>query len=444
MEVLPRSMSYLSTKKISLQVKDRPKGLSRNVGGWMSFLVILLVFSSCVEIAQPYDKIPPGLWRAELELSDEDVLPFNFEVSYDDNDELLVEIINAEERIPVSDISFGMTKDLQDTIVMSFPLMDSYITATYKENILDGTWHVNNREDYDIPFEAYFGQGHRFTTDREVPKQDLTGTWEATFELETEDEYPAIGEFEQKGNFLYGTFRTETGDYRYLQGSVQGDKFFLSAFDGGHAFLFKGEISSQDLLVGSFVSGSHYKTNWVARPNPEATLTSEYALSQITTPDKKISFSLPNQDGDIVSLDDPAYQGKAKLITIMGTWCPNCLDEAHFLIDYAENNDMGNIEIIGLAFEKYRDRAKATERIKEYKDRLGIPYDLLLAGYYDKVEATKSLGWIDEIISYPTLLFVNKENQVIEVHTGFNGPATSKYASFVDQFDELMAQLSSN
>ncbi len=422
-------------------MKGRANFRLNSLGSLTFLVVIILLYSSCVEIARPYDKIPPGVWRAELKLSDEDVLPFNFEVAYDNEGELIIEVINAEERIPVRDITFGKTKDLQDTIVMGFPLMDSYITATYRENILDGIWHVNNRANYEIPFEAHFGQDHRFSTDREVPKQDLTGTWEATFELETEDEYPAIGEFEQKGNFLTGTFRTETGDYRYLQGIVLGDKFFMSAFDGGHAFLFKGEISAENLLVGSFSSGSHYRTNWVARLNPDAMLTSEYELSQITTSDKKISFSLPNQDGEIVSLGDQKYAGKAKLITIMGTWCPNCLDEAQFLIDYMKQHDMSDVEIIALAFEKYRDSEQATQRIKEYKERLGIPYDILLAGYYDKAEATENLGWIDKVISYPTLLFVNKDNEVLKVHTGFNGPATSQYPSFVDQFDKMIEKI---
>jgi len=398
-----------------------------------------LIFTSCVEIARPYDKIPPGIWRAELTLSDKDVLPFNFEVSYQgEENDLQIHILNAEERIEVNDITFGRTAELQDTIVISFPLMDSYITATYKENILDGTWHVNNREDYDIPFVAHYGQSHRFTTDREAPVQNLTGTWEATFELETPDEYPAIGEFVQKGNFLTGTFLTETGDYRYLQGSVQGDRFYMSAFDGSHAFLFKGTISGEDLLSGSFVSGSHYKTNWIARPNADAELTDVFALSQITTPDKKISFSLPNQDGVITSLNNDNLNGKAKLITIMGTWCPNCLDESKFLIDFMDNYKGDDLEIIALAFEKYKDDKKSLERIKSYKNRLSIPYDILLAGYYDKEEATKSLGWIDKIISYPTLLFVNKNNEVIKVHTGFNGPATSKYEEFKSEFAETI------
>ena len=433
-------MSCSKTRKISSRVNPHNKirGLYRFYGLALSFLILWC--SSCVEIAQPYDKIPPGIWRAELTLTKDHVLPFNFEARYEE-DKLKIDVLNGEERIPVEDIFFGKTKDLRDTLVMSFPLMDSYISATYRENILDGTWYVNNRENYEIPFTANFGQSHRFTTDREVPKLDLTGLWEATFELETEDEYPAIGEFQQKGNMLTGTFRTETGDYRYLQGSVQGDNFYLSAFDGSHAFLFKGKISADDLIVGTFVSGSHYETNWLARPNPASTLTDVYALSQITTPDKSISFSLPNQDGELVTLDDPDYRDKAKLITIMGTWCPNCLDEAKFLIDFLDNHEGDDLEIIALAFEKYRDNDRALERIKTYKERLDIPYDILHAGYYDKAEATESLGWIDKIRSYPTLLFVDRDNKVLKVHTGFNGPATSKYEEFVAEFDRSIAAL---
>ncbi len=404
-------------------------------------VVCISFFTSCVEVAKPYDKIPPGIWRAELKLNKGAVLPFNMESSYDGDGNLQIHIINAEERIKIEEISFGKTKLLKDTIVIGFPLLDTYITAEYKENVMEGVWHVNNRDNYDIPFVAYYGQSHRFTTEATPPKADLTGKWAATFELETQDEYPAIGEFVQQRNKLTGTFLTETGDYRYLEGAVQGDQFSLSCFDGSHAFLFQGTISEQEILSGSFLSGIHYETNWIAKRDENATLTDVYGLSQITTPDKKISFELPNTDGTLVSLDDERYEGKAKLITIMGTWCPNCLDEAKFIIDYLENNPNDELEVIGLAFEKYRDKSTAISKIKNYKNRLSIPYELLLAGYFDKAEATEQLGFIDEILSYPTLLFVNKNNEVIKVHTGFNGPATSEYASFKSSFDKLIREI---
>lgn len=421
---------------MSVNVRDR----SWLLVGFIA-LIGLGLLSSCVEVAKPYDQIPPGIWRAELALTKDAKLPFNLESSYDDDGKLNIHILNAEERIKVEEISFGTTKMLKDTIVIGFPLLDTYITAEYRENVIEGVWHVNNREDYEIPFVAYHGQSHRFTTDITDPAADLTGKWAATFELETEDEYPAIGEFVQKGNNLSGTFLTETGDYRYLEGTVQGDKFSLSCFDGSHAFLFEGTISEQEVLAGSFLSGNHYETNWIAKRDEDAALTDVYGLSQITTPDKKIHFSLPNSEGQTISLTDSQYEGKAKLITIMGTWCPNCLDESKFIIDYLEKKPKEDLAVIALAFEKYRDKTTAISKIKNYKDRLSIPYEILMAGYYDKAEATKELGFIDEILSYPTLLFVNKENEVIKVHTGFNGPATSEYAAFQSSFDKLVNEI---
>ncbi len=401
------------------------------------FIVALacLTVSGCVEISKPFDQIPPGIWRAELQLAEEVILPFNFESSYMADGQLKIEIINAEERIPVGAITFGRTRDLRDTIVMTFPLMDSYISADYKENVMQGFWHVNYRGDYDIPFVAFHGQRHRFSNANEVPAGDMTGRWEATFELETDDPYPAIGEFQQNGNDLTGTFMTETGDYRFLEGTVQGDQFMLSCFDGGHAFLFTATISPGEVLSGKFYSGKHYETNWVAGRNEEAKLTDPYQLSQIITTDKRIDFSLLNSDGNLVNLNDEQYAGKAKLIIIMGTWCPNCLDESKFLIQYLADHPDLDLEIIALAFEKYRDEQKALDIIKNYQSRLKIPYEILYAGYYNKSEATSKLGFIDKIISYPTLLFVDKTNTVRRVHTGFAGPATSEWEKFQSEFD---------
>jgi len=103
-------------------------------------LISLLLVTSCIEIAEPFSQIPPGVWRAELELDEGVMLPFNFEVKYDDSDDISIELINGEERIGVSDVAFGKNKKLLDTIRISFPLMDSYIRGIYKENVIEGYW----------------------------------------------------------------------------------------------------------------------------------------------------------------------------------------------------------------------------------------------------------------------------------------------------------------
>ena len=388
-------------------------------------------------VTDPFTQLPPGIWRAELQIDDDVILPFNFEITYT-GDDMQMYIINGTERLLVDALSFGRTKDLRDTLVASFLLMDTYISAEYKENILQGTWYVNNRENYFIPFVAYHGQAHRITTDTESPKADLSGRWEATFELESPDEYPAIAEFDQNENRLEGTFLTETGDYRYLDGTVQGEEMYLSCFDGSHAFLFKGRIEDNGSLNGLFYSGNHYKTNWVARRNSEARLQDAYALTRSTVGDQPITFSFLNTEGQEISLEDPKYQDKPKIITIMGTWCPNCLDESKFLIGHLERLAELNVEIIALAFERYRDKTKALSAIKNYKERLELPYEVLLAGYYDKIEASVQLPFLDRVLSYPTMLFLDKDNRIKKIHTGFSGPATSEYGSFVRTFESSL------
>lgn len=405
------------------------------------FILYIVIFDSCIEVAQPFSQIPPGVWRAELELDEGVHLPFNFEVMYDDSDQMSMELMNGEERIKVGEVSFGKNQKLLDTIRMNFPLMDSYIRGVYKENVIEGYWNVNYKDNYRIPFVAHFGQKHRFTQTTKIPALDVTGKWKTTFAVETPDQYPAIGEFVADKNKVAGTFLTETGDYRFLDGEVQGDQFMLSCFDGSHAFLFTADITESNSMIGKFYSGSHYQTNWIAHQDEAATLTNPYELSKAIDSSKPINFSLPSTDGDIVSLDDDQYKGKPKLIKITGTWCPNCLDESKFLIDYKKQNPELDLPIIAIAFEKYRDENKALDVLSKYKKRLNIPYDIVYGGYYDKSEATAKLGFLDKVISYPTLIFVNKDNQITKVHTGFSGPATSQYEDFVRDFDQDIRNL---
>jgi len=48
---------------------------------------------------------------------------------------------------------------------------------------------------------------------------------------------------------------------------------------------------------------------------------------------------------------------------------------------------------------------------------------------------------LNKIFSYPTLLFVDRNNKVKRVYTGFNGKATSKFAEFERSFKASVAEL---
>ncbi len=431
----------------------------------MRFLPLLLLLTGCFVIENQYEGIAPGPWRAELALvpkskaaikenprkRDDNLerqmseiidgsLPFVFEAKKTADGKDYIEIINGEERITVNEVSFGRDRSTgRDTLWIDFPLYDSYIQANIDEKLINGFWVVKTKDNYKIPFSAKFGQNHRFTRIDKTPGSDLSGKWEVTFGLEEDQPYPAIGEFVQKGNKLTGTFITETGDYRFLEGTVQENKFFLSTFDGAHAFLFSGKILPDNSLIGSFRSGSHYRTTWKAVKNLEATLTSPDSLTYLLPGYDAVEFSFPNTEGEMVSINDPIYNGKAKIVQIFGTWCPNCRDETEFLKDYLNKNPNEDLEVIALAFEKYKDPKKSIATISKYKNHFELPYEMLSAGYYNKKEAQKSLPMLNAIISYPTMIFLDKNNKVQKIHTGFSGPATSQFKAFKKDFDETIA-----
>ena len=432
--------------------------------------LLCLFLSGCIVVPDQYSGLPPGPWRAVLKLDSRPVmpnpdgkplpdkvnlqfeevtageLPFTFEVIYDSEDEYHIEIINGSERIKLDQISLGRTPSrARDTVRIDFPVFDTYVIAFYEENVIEGQWISPNRgSDYTIPFVARHGRDHRFTTLRKEPMMDISGKWEVQFEVETENPYKAVGEFVQEGNYLTGTFLTETGDYRYLEGTVQADKVYLSTFDGSHAFLFEAKILPDSTMIGSFQSGTHYRTTWEAKRNPDATLISADSLTYIKEGYEGLSFSFPNTEGQMISLSDEQYEGKVKILQVMGTWCPNCRDEVDFLLDFVENNKSEEIALIGLAFERYKEEEKALGAIRNYKKLMAIPHEMLWAGSSDKKEAATALPMLNHILAFPTLIVLDKNNEVKWIHTGFAGPATSKYIDFKNKFDSVISELIAN
>ena len=430
---------------------------------YSSFIVLCACsLPSCITIENPYPSLAPGRWqgvlkldpvpvtadvvesegRARFEEVTEGQLPFLFDVVYDTDTSFYIEIINGTERIRVDQIQTGVNRaTAKDSIRIDFPLYESYIIALFEEDVIEGQWVVTTRDNYRVPFVAWYGRDYRFTNLRKAPVADLSGRWEATFDLESKSPFKGIGEFEQDGNHLTGTFLTETGDYRFLEGTVQADKLYLSAFDGAHAFLFEGKVLEDGSLIGTFRSGTHYQTTWEARRNPDFELADPDSLTFLTDPAQPLSFQFPNQDGELVAFDGPKLAGKVRIVQIMGTWCPNCRDETDFLREYLAENPNPDLAVVGLAFEKHRDREQSLAIIHRYHERLELPYDLLWAGYYQKEEAAKALPMLNQILSYPTMIFVDRSGRVRRIHTGFSGPATSKYEAFKADFEEYVQQL---
>lgn len=400
----------------------------------LTFLISFLVFTSC-NTQKEEVSLSEGIWLAELKVMDNQILPFNFKIEKTDG-VYTMEIYNAEEVIHVDEIRIQ-----NDSIRIQTPVYEGYITGKFTKNTIEGEF-IKESLDRVVPFKAVFGEEERFRNSK-PSTINVSGTWEVEFSKDTEDSYMSKGVFTQNGDKVKGTFRTPTGDYRYLDGVMDEDSLKVSAFDGAHAFVFTAKVTDSS-VNGNFYSGNHFKEPFEGLRNEGFELPNADSLTFLKKGYDKFAFSFPTPAGNMVSLEDERFQNKVVLVQIMGTWCPNCLDETKFYVEYLKNNPNTDFEIVALAFEYAKTKEGAFTAISRLKERIGVEYPILLAqvGTSDKVITQQKLPMLNHVISYPTSIFIDKKGEVRKIHTGFNGPATGdKYIAFKKEYDVFVKGL---
>ena len=396
-----------------------------------SILLISLTILSCQNSKQT--KLETGPYRGLINVADNKVLAFNFKVT----DTTHLEVYNANEIIYVDEISYQ-----QDSVLIKLPVFEGYLKAVITEKGLNGYFRIDglNRS---VPFNAIYGISKRYDTSEES-NVNITGSWEITFnEAKATGANKGLAILEQDQNKVTGTIRTTTGDHRYLEGVLDGNTLKLSAFDGAHAFYYEAKVEG-DQIEGIFYSGNHYTATINGKMNPDFKLASGDTLTYLKPGYDKLSFTFPDANRKSVSIDDDRFNDKVTVVQLMGSWCPNCLDETRFFKSYIELHKNLPLEFVGLAFEYSKSEAQAFERIKRLKDRLEIDYPILLAQYgsTSKTSAQEKLPMLNAVLSYPTSIIVDKNGKVRYIHSGFDGPATGKpYEIYTRKFDSIITYL---
>ncbi len=349
----------------------------------------------------------------------------------------IVEIRNATERIPLDVIRIT-----GDSLRLMFPTFDTGINAAIKGDSLVGEYVVYSANNYRLPFRAAAGQNHRFVH-RQLVTQDFSGTYDVLF-FNDKNTVQAMAVFEQNGNSASGTFLTPTGDYRFLEGNVDGDTLWLSGIDGDHLFIFNA-VRSGDTLRGRHWLGRSRNRAWQAVRNLEAKPPSSEKLTYLKEGFDRLDFTFPDPDSTMISVSDERFKGKVVVVQILGTWCPNCLDETRFLVDWYKENAQRGVEIVGLAYEQKADFNYAAGRVRKMVDRLGVPYPVLIAGTNDTKQASSTLPALNQVIGFPTTIFVDRLGKVAAIHTGFSGPGTGSFYDLEKQkFEEQINALISD
>jgi len=403
----------------------------------MKYLLLLVSFVSLVSCKkEQVIELLAGDYRAVLEVQDGEQLPFNFEVK--DNGTL--EIFNGEEVIAVDEITY-----FNDSIRINFPVYEGYIAGKFNNGRVTDAQYIKESLDRTVPLTITHNQDQRFLNVKPT-KHTISGVWEMLFTEDDGSTFIGKGILKQDNNKVTGTIRTTTGDYRYLEGVLDGNKLKLSVFDGAHAFLFTTDVTNDVMQNGVFHSGNHYKAAFTAKRNPDYTLPNENELTFLKDGYETLEFEFPDLNDNLVSLTDERFKDKVVIVQIMGSWCPNCLDESKYYSNYYKTAKKDNVEFVALAFEYAKTKEKAFKSLERLKNRIGIKYPILLAQYgtSDKKKAQEKLPMLNHVLSYPTTIFIDKKGKVRKIHTGFNGPATGdKYTEFKTEFEDFVDELSS-
>ncbi len=404
----------------------------------LHLLILSFLLTSINVSAQA--KLNTDTWRGVLINKTANQLPFNFDVETVGGHQQIA-IINGAERFKVTDI-----KVKSDSVFIHMPLFNSEFKLKFVGKGLKGQWikHLGDK-DAAMDFTAEPNTSWRFFKNPVKSSFNVTGRWATVFDAGTPHEEKLVGEFKQIGSKVTGTFLSISGDYRYLEGTVSGNKFYLSCFDGGHAYLFTAGISNEKTLSqGMYYAGLSGVDTWAAVKDPNAKLPDAYSLTALKPGYNKIAFTFRDINGHNVSLSDNRFKNKVVIVQILGSWCPNCMDETNFIVNnyYPKYHPKG-VEIIGLAYERSADFAKSRKTLQQLKTHFNITYPLLITGYTPaKGDPQKSLPMLADFKGFPTTIIIDKKGVVRKIHTGFSGPGTGVYyTQFISEFDKLTDEL---
>ncbi len=381
--------------------------------------------------------VKTGQWRATIQRSGHE-LPFGLEISPKAGGKFGVLALNGTEKLALDDAYFE-----KDSLHIPMLIFDSDLVVKVSGNEMSGFWKKlrNGVWVSVLPFKAQYGYDYRFIKNKAATTQKITGKWATYFYKPNGDSTFAVGILSQQGTKLSGTFLTPTGDYRYLAGDVQGDSLFLSCYDGSHAYLFRAAVGTDGQIRGGLWAGVLGFQKFRMKRDETAALIPATQLTYLKEGFDAIDFSFKTPQGQTVSLKDDRFKNKVVVLQIMGTWCPNCMDETKFLAPWYKKNRSRGVEIVGLSFEHTLDMAISGPKIDRTAKRFGVEYPVVLAGT-DNADAGKALQMLNRIAGYPTTIFIDRKGKVREIHTGFSGPGTGKYyEDFVEEFNRLITKL---
>jgi thiol-disulfide isomerase/thioredoxin len=355
-----------------------------------------------------------GLWDATVVVNDV-VIPFRFELA-GTGSAVKGSFFNGDEKMTSTTGSFE-----NGALVLSFDEYETKLEATLKDGRLEGQYSRGTRG-APYPFQA-----KRFTpaTADAANVPSIAGLWNVQVKSSKgESAWQLI--VRQSGGEVSAAILRVDGDTGTLTGSWVDGKFVLSHFSGARPL--RVEITPQSDGTLAVVQN---------KDNPLVAIRSEVArakglpepsdpsrFTSMKDPTEPFRFSFPDINGNIVSNTDDRFRGKVVIVSISGSWCPNCHDEAPFLVELYRKYRGQGLEIVSLSFEEAAQLKNPT-RLRAFNKRYGIDYTVLLPG--EPKELSDKVPQAVNLNSFPTTFYLGRDGRVRGVHAGFPGAASGKF-----------------
>jgi len=398
----------------------------------------LLPSGRSVDAASPVD----GLWDAVIVASGTNI-PFRFEIASKGND-LEGFFFEGDQKVGSS-----AGRLAGDALTFEYDHLNTTLEVRVVGEELVGTYR-NNRpgaRPQDVRMR-------RFKTvaigAAGVPQ--LAGNWEMR---RNADEVSAPRDtrtwhvfLRQSGAEVSGSILRVDGDTGTLVGHWRKGKLVLSHFAGERPNLFEATLNPDGTLAVTLNGTAHYlvvrSSEARAKGIPEPPDPSRY--TSVTDPTAPFQFAFPDLAGKIVANSDPQFRGKVVLLSIGGSWCPNCHDEAPFLAEIYKDYHARGLEIVGLMFENDPDATLSAPRVRSFIKRYGLQYPMLIAGTTQASPTSKTINQaLPQLVNfgaYPTTIFLGRDGRVRSLHAGFASPATgAEHVRLKQEIRELVERL---
>ena len=379
--------------------------------GVATALALIVALGSLPALAAPAEGLS-GRWIATADVGDAHI-PFRLDLVAEG---ATVRAAFFDGSRPTNPSSNGQLTG--NRLHLEFPSYAAVIDATVSADGIDGNYVAAGKPTH---IHAVRDAG---PSGAPVIAPDISGEWVIPFHSpKGETGWRLI--IKQSGDVAEAAILRIDGDTGTLDGRFRDGTFRLSHFAGERAAKLDVTRQPDGALSLVLTDGGGAKTLTALRPAAAAALgavpTDPTGHTSVRNPDEPLHFAFPDLAGKTVADTDARFRGKVVLVNLMGSWCPNCHDEAPFLQAlYAKHAGKG-LEIVALDFEK-KDQLPDLRRLHAFIQRYGLGYTVLLAGEPSEVNA--KLPQAVNLNAWPTTFFIGRDGKVRSVHVGFTSPGS--------------------